>query len=154
MWRKGCVGPVGIHNQSHFPHLAGSFHYLFNHEHARRPLRYPEAWIDFCLALPSSDPYPISTDVGFAAIDWVYCLSRASRQTNHRWQDVRAALEAFAPRYIDQLKARNPSSDPHLNDLHMLFGALCCLAELQAVLPGRIRSVRPLHLVLDRRPFI
>ncbi|MDF3130566.1 hypothetical protein P0Y35_15265 [Kiritimatiellaeota bacterium B1221] len=41
-----------------------------------------------------------------------------------------------------------------LNDLHMLFGSLCALAELQASLPGVLTSSRPLKLVLDRRPFI
>jgi len=33
---------------------------------------------------------------------------------------------------------------------HRLFGAACALAAL----PGRLRSPRPLRLVLDRRPFI
>ena len=41
-----------------------------------------------------------------------------------------------------------------LNDLHALFGALCCLADLQTALPGLIRTERPPKLVLDRRPFI
>ena len=44
--------------------------------------------------------------------------------------------------------------DARLNDLHMLFGALCCLAELQQALPGRLGTGRPLKLVPDRRPFI
>ena len=45
-------------------------------------------------------------------------------------------------------------TDDGLNDLHALFGAVCCLAELQAALPGEITSEKPLKLVLDRRPFI
>ena len=46
LWRKGCVtaGPA-----RRFEHMAGSFHYLFNHEYARMPLRYPEKMIDTCL---------------------------------------------------------------------------------------------------------
>ena len=39
-------------------------------------------------------------------------------------------------------------------DLHLLFGMVCCLAELQQALPGTFRTQRPLRLVLDRRPFI
>ncbi len=35
-----------------------------------------------------------------------------------------------------------------------LFGAVCCLAELQLALPGEIISSVPLKNVLDRRPFI
>lgn len=41
-----------------------------------------------------------------------------------------------------------------IDDLHMTFGALCAVAELQLALPGEIRTPRPLLLVLDRRPFI
>ena len=44
--------------------------------------------------------------------------------------------------------------DENFNDLHLLFGAVCCLAELQMALPGKILSSKPLRLVLDRRPFI
>ena len=40
------------------------------------------------------------------------------------------------------------------NDLHMLFGSVCALAELQLALPGIIVTEKPLKLVLDRRPFI
>ena len=41
-----------------------------------------------------------------------------------------------------------------LIDLHMLFGSVCALAELQSALPGMIITEKPLRLVLDRRPFI
>jgi hypothetical protein len=154
-WRRGWQRPVRHHNMdSHFPHLAGSFHYLFNHEHARRPLRFPVPWIDTCLGLRRNDPFPLGRDLGFAEIDWVYCLTRASRQCAHRADEVRAALAEFTPGYVTSLMMRDPEADRGLNDLHALFGVLCCLAELQTALPGLLRSRRPLHLVLDRRPFI
>lgn len=64
-------------------------------------------------------------------------------------------MERFAPRYLDYyLTSLDPLADEGLNDLHSLFCALCCLAELQAALPGRLPTARPLRLVLDRRPFI
>ena len=40
------------------------------------------------------------------------------------------------------------------DDLHMLFGAMCAVAEMQLALPGEIKSTIPLKNVLDRRPFI
>ncbi|HSI82425.1 MAG TPA: hypothetical protein VK970_01505 [Candidatus Methylacidiphilales bacterium] len=66
-----------------------------------------------------------------------------------------AALEAFADEYITCLLSLNADMDVGLNDLHMhmLFGALCSLAELQAVPSSRITGC-DLRLVLDRRPFI
>ena len=45
-------------------------------------------------------------------------------------------------------------ADEGINDLHRLFGFVCCSAELQSALPGEIVSSRPLRLVLDRSPFI
>lgn len=52
------------------------------------------------------------------------------------------------PGFLDHTK------DEMWNDLHMLFGAVCCIAELQIALPGELRSSFPLKQVLDRRPFI
>ncbi len=159
--RSGQVGavaqPPSIKPQlppSFFPHLAGTFHYLFNQQHARRPTRWPAAMIDTCLALFDDGSFPLGNNVGFAEIDWVYCLTRSLRQCGHRFDDCMRALNAFCDRYATYLLALNPATDDGLNDLHALFGMLCCLAELQVALPGRIRTERPLKLVLDRRPFI
>ena len=44
--------------------------------------------------------------------------------------------------------------DESVNDLHMLFGGVCGLAELSRALRGVLVSEIPLKLVLDRRPFI
>lgn len=152
-FRKECVFPVG-QPPSLFPHLAGTFHYLFNHEYARRPLRYPQAMVDTCLDLFSHSSFPLAKKVGFAEIDWVFCLTRSLRQCGHRHRDCHTALAAFAAEYVPFLLELNPKTDEGLNDLHALFGAICCLAELQTALPGQIKTGRPLKLVLDRRPFI
>jgi hypothetical protein len=154
-WRRGCVDWAQHSGmRTRFPYLAGSFHYIFNHEYARRPIPNPAALIDTCLELRRSDPYPIGHAVGFAEIDWVYCLTRAVRHSGYRFGDVRAALESFAAEYIPYLLNLDPASHDGLNDLHQLFGTACCLAELQTALPGQIISAKPLRLVLDRRPFI
>ncbi|MEZ0299539.1 MAG: hypothetical protein ACAI35_24040, partial [Candidatus Methylacidiphilales bacterium] len=59
--------------------------------------------------------------------------------SEHRLAEVFAALEAFADEYITCLLSLNADTDVGLNDLHMhmLFGALCCLADLHAVLAAR-----------------
>ncbi len=150
MLRRGCLGPDvpgGI-----FGHLAGTFHYLFNQEYARRPLRYPAALVDFCLEFHRGQT--LGRAVGFAEVDWVYCLTRAVRQSGHRFEDSRVALREFAARYIAYLNGLDTQTHPRWNDLHALFGALCCLAELQTALPGQFLTDKPLKLVLDRRPFI
>ena len=92
--------------------------------------------------------------VGFKEIDWVFCMSRAARQTPHRMGEVFDRLARFGDGYIGYLSGLDPETDDEFNDLHMLFGAVCALAELQQALPGRYASTVPLKLVLDRRPFI
>lgn len=120
------------------------------------PLRYPEKVVDTCLHLWNARGLTASfgKEVGFMEIDWIFAMNRASRQTPHRFAETRQALREFAGDFIEHLNARDPASDDDLNDLHMLFGAVCALAELQAALPGELHTSTPLRLVLDRRPFI
>jgi len=162
-WRKGHITALK-HGDSFtgvlaeptvFPHLAGSFHYLFNHEYGHAPLRYPEKMIDTCLEIFHKHQWPtLGKAISFAEIDWVYCLTRASRQTTHRFDEVKQALRDFADEYITWLLSLDPQTHDGLNDLHTLFGCVCALAELQSALPGYIATEKPLKLVLDRRPFI
>lgn len=150
--RRGCVDPSpegGV-----FPHLAGSFHYLFNFEHARRPWPAPEALIDTCLAIRAAKTFPLARHVWFADVDWAYCLSRMMRQTAHRFAEAQDALASHGEEYARFLLSLDPERDEGLDDLHRLFGALCAAAELQQAVRGLISSPRPLRLVLDRRPFI
>jgi hypothetical protein len=153
LWRRSAVTAGGDHMLFH--HLAGSFHYLFNLEYARRPLRYPERMVDTCLRLYREGLFPpLGQTVGFAEVDWVYCLNRSVRQCGHRFGETRAALAEFAAAYLGYLLGLDPTADDGLNDLHQFFGAVCAVAELQQALPGLLRTERPLRLVLDRRPFI
>lgn len=152
-WRKGCLDrPESL---PLFHHMAGSFHYLFNHESERMPLRYPDRMVDSCLELSTGllPPY-FGRTAGFLEVDWVYCLNRAWRQSGHRTQEVRQALCQFARQYYDYLMDVDEETDEGFNDLHMLFGTVCALAELQQSVYGLYRSAAPLRLVLDRRPFI
>jgi len=152
--RRGCVAASPEGDVWRLPQLAGTFHYLFDQQHARRPHPHPAALVDTCLDLLERELFPFSRSVGFAEIDWVYCLNRGLRQSGHRRDEAVAALRRFAARHCDFLLDLDPETDPGLDDLHALFGTLCALAELQQALPGELRSERPLRLVLDRRPFI
>lgn len=137
-------------------HVGSTFHYLFNHEYEHRPLRYPEKLIDSCIKLYEENMIGHNFGVGISFIeaDWVYCLNRASRQTAHRFDDCIKVIERFAKAYIEFLNSIDENTNDDFNDLHLLFGSLCCLAELQQALPGKIITKKPLKLVLDRRPFI
>lgn len=136
--------------------MGDTFHYLFNHEYARIPFPYPERLIDSCLKMRTENALPehFGKMFHFIEVDWVYCMNRASRKTAYRFEEVHECLARFAEEYMAFLAGVDWMHDEHANDLHMLFGGVCCIAELQQALPGMIRSTVPLRLVLDRRPFI
>ena len=161
-WKKGIIENATA-PLYHF--MGGSFHYLFNMEYARQTLRYPEKMIDTCLALYQNQQIgdkggnsyqadQFGKYIGFLEIDWVYCLTRAGRQTTYRHDDIKCALRKFAGEYIDWLYSLDVVTHEGFNDLHMLFGTTCALAELQQELRGELETKKPLRLVLDRRPFI
>lgn len=150
-WKKGAAYNVPLFN-----YMAGGFHYFFNHESARMPVRYPDKIIDSCLGMYNNNEMrdDFGKYVGFLEVDWVYCINRASRQTTYRFDECKETLRSFAKGYIEYLNDIDEKTHDLFNDLHMLFGATCALAELQQALPGEIISEKPLKLVLDRRPFI
>jgi len=153
LWRKGFVK---LDSPDVYKSMAGSFHYLFNHENAKMPLRYPEKMIDTCIDMYQKKHLldRFGKDTNFIEVDWVYCITRASRQCNYRYEDCVAILKQFADEYVDFLAGLDPDSSREYDDLHLLFGSVCCLAELQQFLKGYMISEKPLRLVLDRRPFI
>lgn len=153
LWRRGAVPRGEAALGLLFPHLAGTFHYLFNFEHAGKAPPHPAALAVTCERIYARRVYPLARFVSFAAVDWVYCLHRAARHCD-RVDAVRPMLRAFATEYVAFLDGLDPAADPGLDDLHALFGATSALAELQNAVPGEIESERPLRLVLDRRPFL
>ena len=148
-WEKGKLAPM-------YCYMAGGFHYMFNHEYAKMPLRYPEKVIDCCIEMYEKNAVSknFCKSIGFIEIDWLFCINRASRQTSHRFAKVKELIEDFAKRLITYLNSLDYDKHDGFNDLHALFGTVCALAELQTALPGRIITEKPLRLVLDRRPFI
>jgi hypothetical protein len=151
LWRRGAVPASSLGLL--FPHLAGTFHYLFDCEHAQVAHPHPGALVDTCLRIRAARAYPLARYVSFAEVDWVYCLHRAARRCA-REGEARDALRSFAEEYLAFLDSLDPDADPGLDDLHALFGAVSALAELANALPGEIVSEQPLRLVLDRRPFL
>lgn len=139
-----------------FEYMAGGFHYMFNIEAEHRPYRYPEKIIDSCIFLMNEtrENGKFHSKCGFIDMDVVYSLNRAMRQSPHRFYEAKQELEKFAEKYVAMMLGLDYKNDPHFNDLHMLFGSVCCLAELQSALPGKLITSKPLKLVLDRRPFI
>jgi len=154
LWRTGQMLSTR-EDPGFFSNLGGAFHYHFVYEHLRQPWPYPERVIDSCLRLLYDSAMTFAVHrVGFAEIDLVYCLNRARRQTPHRWDEVTVALTDFTERVLQLLTDPDYLDSEAADDVHVMFGAICTVAELQRALPGTIHTPRPLRLVLDRRPFI
>lgn len=154
MWRVGHILRPDVW-PGLFGNLGGAFHYHFVYDYLRLPWPYPEKVIDTALLLlhDSAGSF-IETDLGFKDADLVFCLSRARRQSDHRFDEVSAALELLVDRAAALLADGEYVSSPAFDDVHSAFGGLCAVAELQRAVPGSIWTGTPLRLVLDRRPFI
>ncbi len=139
--------------------IGDAFHYYFNYGDFHEAMPYPEALIDSCLEAyrenKMDDQWGVfGRQFHFIEMDWIYCLNRASHQTSHRYDEIKETLYSFAKGYIDYLNSVDFKTHTGANDLHLLFGVMCALAELQKALPGIVCSDIPTRLVLDRRPFI
>lgn len=139
-------------------HLAGWFHYMFNHIYAHRPIPNAEKCVDSLIDYYwhyLSGNTGFGRCIGFSEIDWIFLLNRASMQCGHRREEAKACIRHFAKGYISYLEDDIENVyKTKFDDLHGLFGMTCALAELQIALPGEIRASRPLKNVMDRRPFI
>lgn len=154
------IGLEGAHDgkKPMMHHLAGWFHYMFNHVYAHRPFPNAEKCVDSMIeyydnSLKSNTGF--GGAIGFSEIDWLFLLNRASMQTGHRREEAKDRMRDFAAKYIPYLeKDIENVYSVKFDDLHATFGMTCALAELQIALPGEIKSTRPLKNVMDRRPFI
>lgn len=138
-------------------HLNGWFHYLFNFNHCHRPFPEVRTFIDTLIDMYTSGNCQndiLGRTCGFREVDYVFALNRATAQAGYRREQALDILRRFTSTFIDFLTAITPETDDGFNDLHMLFGSICALCELQLALPGELLSTIPLKNVLDRRPFI
>lgn len=150
LWRKGM-----LEGAPRFHYLASTFHYTFNYEHARRALPYPQALLDTCIqAYRDGACIDFAKEVGWADIDFAYMIARVQRRAGTRFEETQQILREIADGMISQLLQMDPETSETLNDLNTLFAIVCALAVLQEVLPGYIRTSKPLKLVLDVRPFL
>ena len=137
-------------------HMGDWFHFLFCYHGAREPFPCKERLIDTCIMMYENDLLSDSFGRGqrFLEIDWAFSLYRAVIQCGYRYDESMAILRRFAYDYANALISVDKQNDRAWNDIHLLFGAVCALSELQTAVPDVIRSDYPLRQVLDRRPFI
>ncbi|MDQ8202235.1 hypothetical protein [Pelagicoccus sp. SDUM812003] len=137
--------------------IGGSFHYAFLYHHFNRQMPYPEARINTVLNLQKQEGYWDENNQLWLTLDALYLLTRTSRQTHHRFAEVKEAA-----RRVARLLERNVFSAEGRaktfagkQPAHALAAAITAAAELQNFLGIQsIYTDRPLRNILDRRPFI
>jgi hypothetical protein len=137
--------------------IGGSFHYSFLFHHFNRRPPYPERRIDTVLRLQQPDGYWDPKNHLWMTLDAIYLMTRTVRYAPYRVADVAAAVrramdavmrDAISP------EGRKATFGGRLA-VHSVTAAISIAAELQQFFGAdAVRTDLPLHLVLDRRPFI
>jgi hypothetical protein len=157
LWRKDAIYNENGKEKGApiFHHLASSFHYVFNHEYAKRALPYAEKIVDTCINMYKENKCDsFGEKISFNEVDFVYTLSRCQRRSGKRFEEFQSIIKEIADSFINYIMSLDPKTHPGLNDLHSLSAVILALAVIQDCLPGYIKTEKPLKLVLDRRPFI
>lgn len=150
-------GAVDTKKKPNWNYMGDWFHFLFCYNACRRAFPQAEKTVDFCIKLYKENDFPESFGRGqrFLDIDWAFSIYRASVQTGYKTEEVKDLLRDFTKKFTDYLfKSPISKDEPQWNDMHLMFGSICALSELQTALPGELLSTRPLRQVMDRRPFI
>ena len=137
--------------------IGGSFHYAFIYAHFNRHLPFPEARIDTILSLQDSHGFWDENNQLWLTLDALYLLTRATRQTPHRFQDIKASARKVAT-HLNSTVFSPKGQAAAFNGMlptHSLCAAITAAAELQNFLGSHeIITEHPLRNIIDRRPFI
>ena len=137
--------------------IGGTFHYHFLYEHFNRRMPFPQKRIDSVIGLQQLDGYWHPHNRLWLTLDAIYLMTRTLRYAAHREGDVVRVVQ----RTMDVLMNDVYSVDGRKRfsrdkmAVHSLTSAISIAAEVQQFLGAdRVVTDWPLHLVLDRRPFI
>lgn len=151
--RRDCLAPVELEGQwTLLPYLCAAMYPLALGTYACEPIPLPWRLIDTALEVMDYHRTLFFKPGGQRHLPWVYVLARCRKLTAHRFEEVRQALERFAPPYLDFLQDQIRHSRFHAPPY--IQWDIAVLAELRAELPGLVRTRRPLRRILDRHPFL
>lgn len=140
-----------------FDQIGGTFHYSFLYAYFNKRMPYPEQRIDAVLGLQRPDGHWDTSNKTWLTLDGLYLMTRAVRVAHHRVGDVVAAVRRTMDTLMEQMYSPAARKTAYTGRLavHSVTCAISIAAELQQFLGAdEVVTERPLHLVLDRRPFI
>lgn len=151
--RKQCLAPVELDGHwTLLPYLNAHLYPLAACQYARHPHPLPWRLVDTALEVMEFHRELFFQRKGHRHLPWVMILSRSLRRTAHRHEEAMQQLQRFLPAYLDYLRDQT-RSESHTRLVRLQWD-LSTLAELQMVLPGQLKTRRPLRQILDRHPFL
>jgi len=153
LFHRGPVTPVDLEGQwTLWPYLAGHAQILASHWYAHRA--HPHSWrlIDTLLDMLEINWTLFCRDVSGRELPLMLGMVRSMRLSPHRHEECGQALRRLGHRWVRFL--REQANSGALTDLCATTRIVCALSELQAALPGFLRSRHPLRSLLSRVPQI
>jgi len=154
--RNGMMG-LDKPEAGDYDQIGGTFHYGFVYEYFHRRMPYDTQRIDSILGLQLSNGEWHESNPWWLTLDAIYLLTRAELRSRHRTADVQASLRRTLVLCLERV------NDPAYREkifggnlgVHLCTAAISIFAEAQQYLGlQEVKTDAPLHLVLDKRPFI
>jgi hypothetical protein len=133
--------------------LLTAFRLFAVHERSRRPLPGPAAAVRTTLDLQRADGLFEEDGPGWPEFAAAFVLDRALRQSGEAPARVREACERLLRATAERI--REASVQQKLfEDPHRTAGTVSLFAILSRILPGLVRSRRPLRMFLEQHVFV
>ncbi|MCR5214060.1 MAG: hypothetical protein K6E10_06565 [Eubacterium sp.] len=138
-----------------FHYIAAAFHYVFNYEYAKRPIKEVDKILDTCIdAYNHNEECKMVFDrPGWPYIDFTYLLVHAQRRSGKRFEESQIIIKNLCDKLMNMILNENNKYDV-FDDMNNFLAVISAIAVMQDVIPGYIKTSKPLSLILDRRPFI
>lgn len=134
-----------------FHYLAAAFHYVFNYEYAKRPIKHIDKILDTCIDAYNNEIKSYFEKAGWPYIDYTYLLVHASRRSGKRHEECQSIIRELADRLMGMVLNDNNAL---FDDMNTMLAVISAIAVMQDAIPGLIKTSVPLQLILNRRPFI
>jgi hypothetical protein len=140
-----------------YDQVGGTFHYSFLFNYFNRRMPFPERRIDSVIGTRNPDGYWLATNHLWLTLDAMYLLTRTSRYCDYRKDDIRALVRSIMDQAMSEVYSPDGRKKSFVGKtpVHSVTCAINMAAEAQNFLGAdEVITDWPLHIVLDRRPFI
>ena len=140
-----------------YDQVGGTFHYSVLYNYFNRRMPFPERRIDSVIGTRRPDGYWLASNHLWLTLDAMYLLTRTNRYCDYRTDDIRKIVRSIMDQAMTEVFSPEGRKKSFVGKtpVHSVTCAINMAAEAQNFLGSdEVITDWPLHLVLDRRPFI